>query len=416
MTRHSDDSGRGLRLLATRNFTLLWTGDVLSELGSQATTVAMPLLVLALTGSPAKAGIVGLARSVAYPLAPLPAGVLVDRFDRRHVLMACAAGRGVAMGSLVAALALGRPPFLQLVAVAFLNAALWSVAMIAERGLLPAVVPEGALADAVALNEAREAAATIGGPPLGGALFGVGRALPFLADAATFVAAVVAVWGVRVEPRVTSTGAAPGPARAAIAEGLRWLWRAPFLRAGSLLYAAANVTIASVELLAVLIARRHGASSAGVGVAFAVIGAAGVASALLARPLRRRLPTRPAVLCEPWTFAALLPVLLVSRSALAVGGVVGAMVLPMATSSSIVVGQRLALTPDHLRGRVQAAASFTAGSIGWIGPLGIGLLFEHAGETATVLALTGWALAVAAVATASAGLRQIPAAPAAEDA
>jgi hypothetical protein len=71
-TRH-----RGLGLLANRNFALLWAGDVLSELGSQATAVATPLLVLALTGSPAKAGVVGLARSLAYPLTPLPAGASI---------------------------------------------------------------------------------------------------------------------------------------------------------------------------------------------------------------------------------------------------------------------------------------------------------------------------------------------------
>src|SRR6202042_3288153 len=76
-------AGRGAGLLANRNFTLLWAGDALSEVGSQATSVTMPLLVLALTGSPAKAGLVGLARSLAYPLTPLPAGGPVDLLDRR---------------------------------------------------------------------------------------------------------------------------------------------------------------------------------------------------------------------------------------------------------------------------------------------------------------------------------------------
>lgn len=84
-------SPTGGALLANRNFTLLWVGDVLSQCGSQATSVAMPLLVLVLTGSPAKAGIVGFARSLAYPLTPVPAGVLVDRWDRRSVMIGCAA-------------------------------------------------------------------------------------------------------------------------------------------------------------------------------------------------------------------------------------------------------------------------------------------------------------------------------------
>ncbi|MGH2892040.1 MAG: MFS transporter, partial [Solirubrobacteraceae bacterium] len=278
----SPRSRAGGALLSNRNFTLLWTGDVLSEVGSQATAVAMPLLVLALTGSPAKAGLVGFARSLAYPLTPLPAGVLVDRWDRRRVMIGCAAGRALAMGSLVAMLAIGRPPFWQLLVVAFVNSMLWSVSLIAERGLLPAVVPAQALSDAVALNEARESLAVIGGPALGGMLFGIARGLPFLADTVSFLAAGLAAFGVRVPPRVVAPAALRPNLRQAIREGLAWLWAWPFLRAGSILYAAANVTLASVELLAVLIARRHGASSAAIGIAFAIVGGGGVASALLA--------------------------------------------------------------------------------------------------------------------------------------
>jgi MFS family permease len=401
-------AGRGAGRLANRNFTLLWVGDALSEVGSQATSVAMPLLVLALTGSPAKAGLVGLARSLAYPLTPLPAGVLVDRWDRRRVMIGCAVGRAVAMGSLVVVLAVGRPPLWQLMAVAFLNAALWSVALIAERGLLAAVVPGHALSDAVALNEARESVAAIGGPPLGGALFGIARGLPFLADTISFAAAGLAVLAVRVP-----SGSPVPPTRSsnpidAIREGISWLWHRPFLRAGSILYAAANVTLGSVELLAILIARHHGASSAAIGVAFAIIGLGGVASALVARPARQRLSERWAVLAEPWFAAALIPVLLVAHSAILAGAVVATMFMPLALSSSIVVGQRIALTPDHLRGRVQASASFIAGSIAWIGPLAVGQLFQHAGETATVLVLAAWTVGVALAATLSRGLRQIP--------
>lgn len=401
-------SRAGGALFANRNFTLLWTGDVLSELGSQATAVAMPLLVLALTGSPARAGLVGLARSLAYPLTPLPAGVLVDRCDRRRIMICCAAGRAVAMGSLVVTLAVGQPPFWQLVVVAFSNSMLWSVSLIAERGLLPAVVPAQALSDAVALNEARASVAAIGGPALGGALFGIARGLPFLADTISFLAAGLAVLALRLPVAPARSAGSGANVRDAIREGVVWLWGQPFLRAGSILYAAANVTLASVELVALLIARHHGASSAAIGVGFAIIGAGGVASALIAGPLRRRLSMRWSVLCEPWFAVVFVPVLLIAHSALLIGTIVAVMLLPLALSSSVVVGQRLALTPDHLRGRVQASASFIAGSIGWIGPVTVGLLFQEAGETTTVLVLTAWTLAVAVAATCSHGLRGPP--------
>ncbi len=396
----------GERLLRNRSFTLLWVGNVFSELGLAATSVAMPLLVLSLTHSPAKAGLVGFARAAAFPLSALPAGVLADRFDRRAVLIACGAARGVAIGSVVLVLALGHPPLAQLAVVAFAGAALETVSAVAERGLLTAVVPMAALPDAIAANEARTSVGAVGGPPIGGALFGLARGLPFLADAVSAVAAGVAALGVRTTAAQEQAPREPTPR--AIRAGLRWLWQAPFLRDSSLLYGAANLTLAAVELLAVLIARHHGASSAAIGVGFAIIGLGGVAGAILAGPLRRRLPQRWAVIGEAWVSAICVPVLLVCHSPVLIGLVIAVMVLPMALSTSIVVSQRLTLTPDQLRGRVQAGASFIALSVAWIGPLATGLLFQGAGQTGAVLALTGWTLAVATAATFAKGLRHPP--------
>jgi predicted MFS family arabinose efflux permease len=195
---------------------------------------------------------------------------------------------------------------------------------------------------------------------------------------------------------------------AAIREGLAWLWSVPFLRDGSLLYAAANLTLFAAELLGVLIARHHGASSAAIGVAFAIVGAGGVLSTLMAGWLRRRLSPRWAVLTEVWFAVICIPVLLLCRSALAVGFVLAIQFLPMALSTSVVVGGRLAMTPSHLRGRVQAGAAFISGAVAWIGPLAVGLLFQDAGEAAAVLTLSAWTVLVAVAGTLSRGFRQAP--------
>lgn len=397
----------GLR--GNRDFTLLWVGDVLSQLGSQATTLAMPLLVLVLTGSAADAGLVGFAKALGYPASALPAGALADRVDRRRLLIVCALVRAGAMGSVGIVLAVGRPPLAQLIAVAFADAALSTVALVAERGLLPEVVGVDALPDAVAANEARMSLAVIGGPPLGGALLGIARGLPFVADAASFAAAAAAAALLRV--RVPAIERAPSRSAAAeVWEGLSWLWSRPFLRDGSLFYAAANLTLLAVELLGVLIARHHGASAGAIGVAYAIVGGGGVASTLLAGPLRRRLRPRWTVLAEAYLAVACVPALLLCRSALAVGVVLAVQFLPMAASTSVVVGGRLVLTPNHLRGRVQASAAFMSGTVAWAGPLVVGVLFEHAGETATVLTLFCWTALVAAGGTLSRGFRMAPAA------
>ncbi len=177
----------------------------------QITTIAMPLLVLALTGSAAKAGLVGVARMVAFPLVSLPAGVVADRSDRRRVMIMCAAGRLVATASVAVALAAGRPGLGQLMAVALIDAGLYSVATVAERGLIGEVVPDALYSDAVAVNEGRAAAALTAGPPLGGALFGLSRAFPFVADAVSFLAALASLAVMRrpapgVGPRLRHRG------------------------------------------------------------------------------------------------------------------------------------------------------------------------------------------------------------------
>jgi MFS family permease len=131
---------RRFLLVKNRDFMLLWTGEALSQLGSQASTVAFPLLVLALTGSPAKAGIVGLAKWLPLAVTALPAGLAADRFDRKRLMMVSDGVRALLLASIPVALWLGRPSFLQIAAVAFLDGCLFTVRYVAERGALPQVV------------------------------------------------------------------------------------------------------------------------------------------------------------------------------------------------------------------------------------------------------------------------------------
>ncbi len=136
-------------------------------MGSQASTVAFPLLVLVLTGSPAKAGVVGLAKWLPLALTALPAGMLADRFDRKRLMISSDAVRAVSLAGIPVALLIGHPPFIQVAAVAFLDGCLFTVRYVYERGALADVVRPEQVPDAVARNEARMFAANIVGPPLG---------------------------------------------------------------------------------------------------------------------------------------------------------------------------------------------------------------------------------------------------------
>jgi predicted MFS family arabinose efflux permease len=398
---------RRFLLVKNRDFMLLWTGEALSQLGSQASTVAFPLLVLALTGSPAKAGIVGLAKWLPLAVTALPAGLAADRFDRKRLMMVSDGVRALLLASIPVALWLGRPSFLQIAAVAFLDGCLFTVRYVAERGALPQVVSPEQIPDAVAQNEARMFAANIIGPPLGGILFAAGRALPFVADACSCLVSMVTVAATRARFQLRSH--APRQERwGGLAEGLRWLWQQPFFRSAALLFAAGNPLYTGLYLLAILLAKHHGASSSAVGVMFALVGAGGLLGAVLAGPVRRRISARTALVGEAWLVGCALPLLLVAHSAALIGLVVAAAEFPTPLTNSFVSGYRVAATPDHLQGRVQAAGTLTTMSLAWLGPLVVGFAFQHAGASATVLMVAGWAALLAVVTTMLPALRAGP--------
>src|SRR5215472_15751853 len=89
-----------LPLWRNPDYLLLWGGQIISEIGSRASLLAFPLLMLALTGSPAQAGLLGALRGLPYLLFCLPAGALIDRWNRKRVMLLSDAGRALALGSI----------------------------------------------------------------------------------------------------------------------------------------------------------------------------------------------------------------------------------------------------------------------------------------------------------------------------
>ena len=384
---------------------LLWGGQTLSSLGSQTSTVAYPLLVLALTGSAVKAGVVGLAKWLPLALFALPAGALADRMDRKRLMIITDAVRLAGAASIVAALWLGRPPYLQIVLVAFLDGAMFITSWVTEKGALAQVVPPAQVQDAVAQNEARGFAASILGPPLGGLLFAAARALPFLTDAVSFLCSMSAIS--RTRTRFQTQGDRPS-VRAGLTEGFSWLRRQPFFRATALLFAAGNPVFTGLYLLAILLAKHHGASSAAVGAMFAIVGAGGLLGAILAGPIRRRLTARSVIAGEQWILLGSVLLLLIVHNALLIGVLVAAAEFGTPISNSLVAGSRVAVTPNRLQGRVNAISAGVSMSLAWLGPLAVGFTFQNAGPSTTVIIVAAWTLGLAVAATITPALRAGP--------
>ncbi len=387
-----------------REFRLLWSGQTISELGSQLSLIAYPLLVLAVTGSPAKAGIVGFAKTVPYAVLALPAGAVADRVNRKWLMVGCDGFRALALATIPIALWAGSLPFALIVAVAFIDGSGFVVSYITERGALRQLVPHEQLREAVAGNESRTFAAMLAGPPLGGLLFGLGRAVPFLCDVFSYAASTTSMLLIKTDFQETREGVDPGQVR----DGLRWIWQRPFFRTCALLFAGSNPVFTALYLLVVVLAKRDGASAALVGVMLGIAAGGGLAGAVIAPVMQRRLSPRMVLIAETWLLALALPALLIAHSAILLGVIVAVGELVTPVTNSIVVGFRVALAPDARQGRVQAASTLLAFSAGWVGPLFVGFMIENAGTTATVLTLTGWAVLLAVVASASRAFRHPP--------
>ncbi|HEV2457480.1 MAG TPA: MFS transporter, partial [Ktedonobacterales bacterium] len=177
-TRATVAAGKPRSLWRNRDFALLWSGQAVSTLGTRMSALALPLLVLALTRSPAQAGLVAAARLLPYLLFSLPAGALVDRWNRKAVMIRCDVVRWLALGSVPLAFALGRLSVVQLYLVAFVEGTAYVLFSLAEVSALPRVVPESQLPRAWSLNETSDASGQLLGPGVAGFIIGLARTTP----------------------------------------------------------------------------------------------------------------------------------------------------------------------------------------------------------------------------------------------
>jgi MFS family permease len=395
------------RLSRNRDYVLLWLGQTLSLVGSSSSQVTYPLLVLALTHSAARAGILGFTSWVPYLLFQLPAGALVDRWHRKRTMLACDGLRALALASVAIALPLGVLTFGQLLAVAFVARTLSIFFEPAEISALSRIVPATRITEAVARNDAREYTASLLGPPLGGVLFGVARLAPFAADAASYLVSFLSVAALRTPLAAAPTGKRQR-LRTEVKEGVSFIWRIPFLRASSLQAAGTNVTWAAIALALVVVARRHGASGAEVGAMFALLGLGGILGSAASGVLLRRLSVPTLLLGSVWYWTVVVALLLTTTNAFLLGALAGAALFLAPAWNGAVVGLRIGLTPDRLQGRVTAVQALLSFGLRPFGLLATGFLLDGIGGRGTIAVVAAWTLAIAILSTLSPALRRPP--------
>jgi MFS family permease len=346
-------------LRRNRDFQLLWIGSVVSVLGSRVSSIAYPLLVLALTGSAADAGLVGFTATLPYLLFQLPAGALVDRWNRKRVMIACDLGRGVALASLVLALYLGRLSLLQIMIVSFIEGTLYVFHSLDEPAAVRNIVHPRHFPTALSQIEARERGAQLLGQPLGGFLFDLGRSVPFLVDAISYLASLAALLLVRKEFQ-TSRAVEETSLLTEIGAAILWVWRQPLIRDTAIIVAGSNMLFQPFFLLLIVTAKGQGASATMIGVMLVGSGIGGVLGALLAPWFERRLSMKAVVIGANWVWAVLMPCVLLTDNLYVLGAIYGAMVFVGPVWNVAIEVYRLRITPDQLLGRVASATSLLA--------------------------------------------------------
>ncbi len=385
---------------------LLQTATLLSSAGSQMTAIAYPLLVLALTGSPARAGIVAFTRLLAMALFALPAGLAADRWSRRRLMIAAHAVRALAVGSLGALILLDEIVFWAVPLIAFVEGSGAAVFSAAHAGALRAVVPKRQLPAAVAVVTGREAAISLAAPPLGGALFGLSRALPFVVHAVSYAFSTVALLAMRT-PFQEERERDRSPLRSRLAEGFRFLWDHPFLRACAFLYGLANFIGPGVLLAVLVLGKRQGLSGGEVGLLLSAFGACVLLGAFLSPLVRQVLPVRGVLLLELWTWVG-CGLFLVWPDVYVLTASILPTALAIPSTDSVVNSYQLALTPDRLLGRVESVRSTIALLIAPLGPLVAGLLLEAVSARAMIAVFAAFGLALAVWGTLSPAIRAAP--------
>ena len=369
---------------------LLWGGQVVSTLGSAASSVVYPLLILALTGSPAAAGIAAALGSVPYLIFCLPAGALIDRWDRKRVMIVCDVGRALTVITVPIALWFDVLTLWQLYIAAFVEGSLFVFFNIAEVAALPRVVPVAQLPQAAAQNEAAFGAAHIVGPSLGTLLYQtLGRAAPFIADAASFLVSSLCLVFIKTEFRLAKPSPV-GDLRAEIVEGLGWLWRQPLIRYMAFLTGSLNLVNAGTMLILIVLAKQLGASEIEIGLIFSIGGIGGIVGSLIGGQIQKRFSFGQVIVFVTWVNAALFPLYALVPTYLLLGVVAALMYVLTPIYNVVQFSYRLALIPDALQGRVNSTFRLLAFGFMPVGAALSGFLLEQIGAVPTVILFTLW--------------------------
>ena len=379
-------------LWRNRDYMLLWSGQVISAFGSGMSGIVTPLLILFITDNSATAaGIGGALFSLPYLLFSLPVGALIDRLDRKKVMIFCDLGQALLFASVVIAIYYNVLTIWHLYINAFVGGSLFVFFNLAEVAALTRVVPKSQLPQASAQNEAGFIAAFLAGPPVGAVLYQhIGRAFPFLFDAISYVISAFSFLFIKTKFQEEREPSKERHIGREIKEGLSWLWNHSLIRFMALLTGAFNFLNAATGLILVVLAKSLGADDSQIGWMFSIGAAGGIIGSILGGQIQKRFSFGQVIIATTWISVLAYPLYVIAPNFLVLG-IIAALIFSMGPIYNVVqFSYRLALIPDKLQGRVNSVFRLAAFGFQPLGVALAGVLLDQIGTTNTILFYGAW--------------------------
>ncbi len=392
------------------SFLRYWTAAAISSFGSAVTAVAMPVLVVQLLGAtPFEVGVVNAAQFVPYAVLGLIAGVYVDRWRRKPVLVWSSVGRALSLGVIPVLWLVGALQIWMLVIALLLYGAFSVFGFAATQSLLPRLVPRTRLVSANARLDQADAAAQTLGPAIGGGLVGLlGPPTAIAVDAISYLVDAALNASIRVdEPRPNSP---TRHLRAEIRDGLQWTYRHRTLgplAVSTHVWFLANG--AAMTVLSLLVLRSLGFTAYAFGLLLTVFGFASLVGASIAPQVGARIGSGRLIILArvaypiAWLLVAITPSTGVGHALLFVALALQGLAAGIENSNEMGYWQEL--TPDELLGRTNATRRAINRTATALGAVIAGLLVGLIGERPTLVGVI-IVFAVAALIAALSPLRE----------
>jgi MFS family permease len=331
------------------------------------------------------AGFVAFAAQLPNLLVQLPAGVLVDRFDRRKLMIVCDLVAFLAMAGVVTMLVLGALWVPLLMAAAFVDGSATIFYRLAERAAVRNVVHKTHLSAALSRNESRGQAAGLLGNPVSSALFTVLPWLPFAAAGATRVFAYAGLSAIRTEFQQPRKPDRKRHLLSEIGEGFQWLWGQRFMRAAVTLVAGTNILFQIMGLALIVTVRQHGGPPVELGAIGVISGLGGVLGALSGSWWMKRFSPAAIVTASFALWAVLMTSVAFTANPFALGGLYAAMAGVGAAMNVTAGCYQARICPDELQGRAGSFAVLAPSGANSLGALSAGFLLASVGPEHTAL-------------------------------